>query len=186
MTVPEICNGCSQLRKKKPIHGYQDYVFDEDMQGAGGILVLNDSFRWNRGITPIDGKELGLLLQAYEEAGIPESEFKMISHSVCIKCPYVAADDMSTNDMKICRTHLESTIKTVKPKFIICFGNVSMKMLLKKSGIMTKRGNLYDYDGIPVMLIEEGQSQPGREAERLDAGDRFNEHRAAAQELAED
>jgi len=151
MSIPEICNGCSQLRKKKPIHGYQDYVLDDDMQNAGGILVLNDSFRWNNGITPVEGKELSLLLQAYEEAGIPESEYPHITHSACIKCPYVAADDMSTNDMKICRTHLENTIKAVNPKFIICFGNVSMKMLLKKSGIMSKRGSLFDYNGIPVM-----------------------------------
>lgn len=149
MAISEICNGCSQLKKKKPIHGYQDYIHDGQQ---ADILVLNDSFRWSpNGITPVEGKELSLLLRAYSEAGIPEEDLGMISHSACIKCPYVGADDMSTNDMKICRTHLENTIKVTKPKLIICFGNVSLKMLLKKSGIMKKRGSLFDYNGIPVM-----------------------------------
>jgi len=149
MAISEICNGCSQLKKKKPIHGYQDYLHDGQQ---ADILILNDSFRWGQGgIAPVDGSELALLLRAYEEAGIPEEEYLAFSHSACIKCPYVGSDDMSANDMKICRVHLEHTIKVTKPKLIICFGNLSLKMLLKKSGIMTKRGSLFDYNGVPVM-----------------------------------
>lgn len=52
---------------------------------------------------------------------------------------------MTPNNMNLCRQHLEATIDKVKPKLIFTCGNLPMKMLLKKSGITTKRGKSFEY-----------------------------------------
>ena len=48
-------------------------------------------------------------------------------------------------DMKICRQHLENTIDKVKPKLVMPCGNLAMKMLIKKSGITSKRGRSFEF-----------------------------------------
>lgn len=144
----EICSGCSQLNTKKPRHGIQDYL---SVQQAD-LLFLTESFRWENGPKTISGKELALLLESMEKAGLPP-EKTSFAISPAIKCPFVSADTMKTKDANICRKHLEYTILAYKPKFIVCLGNLAFNMLTKKSGIMKKRGSLFEYNGIPVMPI---------------------------------
>lgn len=52
---------------------------------------------------------------------------------------------MTPNNLKLCREHLDSTIDKVKPRLIYACGNLAMKMIIKKSGIMDKRGSSYEY-----------------------------------------
>ena len=62
-----------------------------------------------------------------------------------VKCPSVKEADMTPDNMKLCRVHLEATIDKVKPKLVFPCGNLAMKMLIKKSGITSKRGKSYEY-----------------------------------------
>ena len=52
---------------------------------------------------------------------------------------------MNPNNMNLCRVHLEATIDKVKPKLVFPCGNLAMKMLIKKSGITSKRGKSYEF-----------------------------------------
>lgn len=51
-----------------------------------------------------------------------------------------------------CREYLEKTISLVQPKIIIAWGAVAAQNLLKTStGITKLRGQMYDFNGIPVI-----------------------------------
>jgi uncharacterized protein YprB with RNaseH-like and TPR domain len=65
--------------------------------------------------------------------------------SPAVKCSGVKESDMTPKNMNICRAHLSQTIEAVKPKIVFACGNLPLKMLLKKSGIKDKRGNIYEY-----------------------------------------
>lgn len=148
MTPPTICTGCKILKESKPRHGIQDYLKAKPVD----ILFLSDSMRWENGPTPITGKEQAILLDSMEQAGIPLHTLSW-EVSPAVKCPWVGANSMGAKDKEICRKHVENTITAFKPKMIVCLGNQAFNMLTKKSGIMDKRGSLFDYNGIPVIPI---------------------------------
>jgi len=54
--------------------------------------------------------------------------------------------DMKTDDIKICRQHIQSTIDTIKPRLVFACGNLAMKMILRKSGITNKRGKAFEFE----------------------------------------
>jgi len=62
-----------------------------------------------------------------------------------VKCPSVFDKTITAKDKNICRKYVEQTIDHVKPKLVFACGNLPMNMLLKKSGILKKRGNSYQY-----------------------------------------
>ena len=76
-----------------------------------------------------------------------------IEYSPSIKCPFVKEADLTTKDRKICKKYLEATVAQVKPSLIFSTGNLAMKMLIGKSGIMAKRGTCFMYGDIPVIPL---------------------------------
>ena len=68
------------------------------------------------------------------------------TYSASVKCPSVKEVDMSPDNMKLCRKHLDKTIERVSPTLVFVCGNLAMKMLIKKSGITSKRGRAYEYE----------------------------------------
>lgn len=128
-----LCSGCSILTKPKPCHSVMDY---EELKPSR-TLFLSDSIKYKNGSTSAFSKqELDLIRSAFPE------EFAV---AASVKCPSVKEADMSPANMNICRQHLEATIDKVKPELIFVCGNLPMKMLIKKSGITTKRGKSFDY-----------------------------------------
>ena len=130
-----LCEGCSILNKIKPCHSVMDY---KD-KGTSDVLFLSDSLKYmraSREAVAFGKKELDLIKQYYKE------DFET---AAAIKCPGVKDADFSPSDMKLCRVHLEATIDKIKPKLVFPCGNLSMKMLIKKSGITSKRGKSFDY-----------------------------------------
>jgi uncharacterized protein YprB with RNaseH-like and TPR domain len=129
----ELCEGCSILKKSKPCHSIMDY---EELPQSE-VLFLSDSIKYKYG----------------EAQPYSPMEYKTIEDAtsvsfVCaasVKCPSVREADMFPADMKICRQHLEETIDKVKPKLVFPCGNLAMKMLIKKSGITSKRGKAYEF-----------------------------------------
>ena len=128
-----LCDGCTILEKSKPCHSVMDY---EDLQESP-VLFLSDSLKYRLGtISCFSKPELALISDCYKES---------YQIAASVKCPSVKEGDMSPNNMNLCRTHLEATIDKVKPKLVFPCGNLAMKMLIKKSGITSKRGKSYEF-----------------------------------------
>jgi DNA polymerase len=57
------------------------------------------------------------------------------------------------DEMETCLPYLSKQIDLIKPKMILCLGLTAAKGLLKKKESLTKlRGQVFDYDGIKVMV----------------------------------
>lgn len=128
------CSGCSILEQNKPCHSVMDY---EDLPESDTLFV-SDSLRYKNGATSaFSPLHMDMLRQAFPEDFVVAAS---------VKCPSVREGDLSTSDSKICRKHIEATVDKVKPKLIFACGNLAMKMLLKKSGITSKRGKAFEYE----------------------------------------
>jgi len=128
-----LCKGCSILEKSKPCYSVMDY---EELKESS-VLFLSDSLTYKFGNTlPFRSSEYKLLKEVYKEP---------FACGASVKCPSVKEADMTPDNMKICRAHLEATIDKVKPKLVFPCGNLAMKMLIKKSGITDKRGKSYEF-----------------------------------------
>ena len=129
----ELCEGCTILSQSKPDYAHMDY----EKLNPSPVLFLSDSFKHRLGkLSPFSKKEKELLKELYPYPA---------SFSASVKCPTVKEGDMTPNNMKLCRVHLEATIDKVKPKLVFPCGNLAMKMLIKKSGITNKRGKSYEF-----------------------------------------
>ncbi len=128
-----LCDGCSILQKSKPVHAAVDY---HDLKQSD-VLFLSDSYKHRFGkVFPFATMEKELIQECFPYE---------CTVSTSIKCPSVKEADMTPDNMKICRKHLDLTVEAVKPKLIFTCGNLAMKMLIKKSGITDKRGKSFEY-----------------------------------------
>jgi len=131
-----LCEGCTILSKNKPCNSIMDYEQLEECP----TLFLSDSLKYKFGGTfPFLKAELNLITETYREP---------FMCAASVKCPSVKEADMIPDNMVICRAHLEATIDKVKPKLVFVCGNLAMKMLIKKSGITSKRGKSYEFTSI--------------------------------------
>tara|TARA_R110002012_G_scaffold34684_2_gene99838 strand:+ start:9244 stop:10260 length:1017 start_codon:yes stop_codon:yes gene_type:complete len=128
------CEGCTILEKKKPKYCVLDY----EHLNACDVLFLSDSIKHRFGSSSAFSKQERELIDEY----FPNSDYVM---AAAVKCPSVKEVDMSPNNMEACRNHLQATLDKVKPRLVFVCGNLAMKMLIKKSGITSKRGKSYDY-----------------------------------------
>ena len=129
-----LCAGCSVLDKSKPVHSHMDY---ESLQ-ENEVLFLADSFSFRfHNIYPFSDKEKTIIDEVFPGSNP--------AFSASIKCPSVKEGDMTPDNMVLCRKHLQATVDKVKPKLILPCGNLAMKMLIKKSGITSKRGKSFEF-----------------------------------------
>lgn len=119
---------------------------DYEMADESDVLFISDSIFW-------DGMGNALRDDVYDFLSYTCDRIGMEDWQVLAgaKCPSVKEKDFKTEDFHICRTHTEATINKVKPKLIIPLGNFALKLVTKKSGILKKRGGVFDYKGIPVV-----------------------------------
>tara|TARA_R110000782_G_scaffold102791_5_gene190175 strand:+ start:10497 stop:11525 length:1029 start_codon:yes stop_codon:yes gene_type:complete len=130
----KLCEGCSILKKSKPVHCHLDY---EDMEEVD-VLFVSDSFKYRNGVMRAFGKkDLDLIREMY-----PGPAFGV---TASVKCPSVKDKDQTAGDLKICRQHLEATIDKLKPTLVYACGNLPMRMFIKRSGISNKRGSAFPY-----------------------------------------
>jgi uracil-DNA glycosylase family 4 len=131
------CEGCTILNKNKPFHCNKEY--DEDKQVD--ILFLSDSYKWNNGkLSCFRKEEEALLVECLHPLYQHIRDGLKIEFAASVKCPSVFEADMTPNNMKICRKHLNDTIERRRPKLVYVCGNLAMKMLIKKSGVSGKDG----------------------------------------------
>ena len=130
-----LCEGCSILGKSKARHSVMDYEGKEETQ----VLFLSDSLAFQHGeAKPFNNKDYKFLAEQFTGGS-----FKTAS---AVKCTQVKEADMKTEDIKICRQHMQATIDTFKPRLVFACGNLAMKMIIKKSGITSKRGKAFEFE----------------------------------------
>jgi len=138
---PSLCEGCTILDKNKPVHSVLDYKETEEAP----VLFLSDSLKYNYGSTSaFSNGEVSKVIEPATKF-IPAGG---VAYSAAVKCPDVREADMSPANMVICRQHLSDTIDKIKPRLVFVCGNLAMKMLVKKSGITSKRGKSFDYESL--------------------------------------
>jgi hypothetical protein len=117
------------------------------------VLFLSDSLQYDP-VTCISNsfsnEGLKLILASLKRFTGLKVEFQ-----AAVKCPTVKEADIDSPSKDICRVHMQESIRKCKPRLIFACGNLAMVMLLKKSGIMDKRGTrfIYELDGIRYNVI---------------------------------
>jgi len=136
-----FCVDCSILQKTKPVYCVLDY----EQLKRGDVLFLSDSIKHRFGSSYAFSKPEREVISEF----FPGDSYQM---AAAVKCPSVKEADMSPDNMVACRNYLQATIEKVKPRLVFVCGNLAMKMLIKKSGITSKRGKSYEFTS------EEGHS----------------------------
>ena len=132
------CEGCSILDQNKPSYA----IMDHDELDTARVLFLSDSVRYKYGkFSAFSDLEINKVL-APATSFMDEDEY---TFAASVKCPDVREADMSPNNMNLCRAYLTATIDRVQPELVLACGNLAMKMLVKKSGITSKRGKSFEY-----------------------------------------
>jgi|TARA_R110002020_G_scaffold146881_6_gene321864 hypothetical protein len=141
----DFCKECSILSKTKPLYCVNDY----DHLKASDVLFLSDSIKYRFGKSYAFSKQEREIISEV----FPGSSYQT---AASVKCPSVKEADMSPTNMEACRNFLEATIDKVKPRLVFACGNLAMKMLIKKSGITSKRGKSYEFstdDGHTCIVV---------------------------------
>jgi len=143
--VQSHCKDCSILLKRKPVYCVEDYL---DLE-RGEVLFLSDSIKYRFGKSFAFSKEERELISKFFPGGTYQT-------AASVKCPSVKEVDMTPSNMEACRNYLQATIDKVQPRLVFVCGNLAMKMLIKKSGITSKRGKSYEYstdDGHSCIVV---------------------------------
>lgn len=108
--------------------------YDEDKQGL-----------------PFVGKAGILLDKMLAAIGLDRKSNCYIANIV--KCRPPQNRDPFPQEQDACFSFLEAQINILKPKMILCMGKISSnKMLKQEAPIGTLRGQLFEYNGIPLMV----------------------------------
>ena len=141
----EFCRDCSILQKRKPVYCILDY---EHLKPSD-VLFLSDSIKYRFGKSYAFSSEERDIISEF----FPGESYQT---AASVKCPSVKEADMTPTNMEACRNYLQATLDKVKPMLVFVCGNLSMKMLIKKSGITSKRGKSYEYttdDGHSCIVV---------------------------------
>lgn len=128
------CDGCPVLDKKKAKHCiYRD---TSELPEREDILFLSDSYKYKDGLfQEFTSIELNSIL-----AAIPE-DISSVGFMAAANCPSLTDKTMKTKELNLCRNHLIRNLLHLRPKLIFACGNLPMKLLTKKSGIIKHRGS---------------------------------------------
>lgn len=138
------CGNCNVLKLRKPFNCKKDYLNVKHVD----VLFLSDCY----GYSGFNSESMSNgEMEFFTDAIKPMLGSTSYAISPSVKCPTVKEQDLKADDMAICRTFLDETVKAYSPKLIIPLGNLAFKMLTKKSGISKYHGTEFNYDGIPVV-----------------------------------
>lgn len=134
----KFCTGCGILGKPGE-HGIDDYsnLKTCDVLFLGGSYV-NTVY----GLSTFREEELKVIGEVVKTFNGNKIDFL---YSVAVKCPNIREADIDKDDRNICRSHVEATIDTAKPKLIYACGELAYIMLFKRKGCSKHRGVTLDY-----------------------------------------
>ncbi|QEL18096.1 uracil-DNA glycosylase [Limnoglobus roseus] len=119
---------------------------------------------------PFVGKAGQLLNRIITAAGLKREEIYICN---VLKCRPPNNRTPAVDECKNCRPYLDRQLELLQPKVILCLGNVPTKNLLNTAtGITRMRGQVYKYNGVPVVCTYhpsyimrlEGQGEAERKA----------------------
>lgn len=113
------------------------------------IMIVGEApgFREDEVEKPFAGKSGKLLEQTLEAHGLSRSKCFLTNVN---KCRPPENRTPNKTEQKACRHYLDDEIAWVKPKFILLVGNTALSVI-KKSGIMSKRGETFSLGDAAVM-----------------------------------
>lgn len=98
---------------------------------------------------PFVGKAGQLLNRIIEKAGLTRDEIYICN---VLKCRPPNNRKPHADECRNCRPFLDRQIELLAPKVILCLGGVAANNLLgNTTGITKLRGQLYDYNGVPLV-----------------------------------
>lgn len=143
--VSHKCEGCSILSKPIGKHSIMDYECEPERD----VLFMSDSLKLFDGdYVAFRSNEWSLIMREVRKTGYADK----IGFTSSVKCPSIKKDDMSAKNRKICRQHVEDTIKQYKPKVVFACGSLATMMLYGKNVDSVK------IRGIPVDMEMGGHS----------------------------
>lgn len=122
------CNGCKILNKPLPQYAILDY----EGQSEVDVLFLSDSPKMFQGEYVAFRVAEYNVIQTEIRKHIDTKKYK-IGYTSSVKCPNIKYDDITAKDRKICRSHLDDTIKQYKPKLIFACGKLATTMIYGKN-----------------------------------------------------
>lgn len=109
---------------------------------TAGLLIVGESPGATEVLAgqPFVGEAGKLSSKILKEAGIDESDVFYANACRCL----IPKKDLSNTDIKLalqcCRPALVRAIEVVRPKLIVCYGDIALTQVLKQRGITKKRG----------------------------------------------
>ena len=127
--------------------------FYRDDVGEEKIVFIHDSCVRQRGqVFQFSDEEFGILGSLLSQTSLPLDSYQFVA---AIKEIGATEDTVTTPDLHKNRPLLEEELREIKPTLIFLLGNLSMRTLLKKSGITNKRGKEFwlEMDDVSVPVV---------------------------------
>jgi uracil-DNA glycosylase family 4 len=133
------CAGCKILGQPRIKHAVMDHEGKDPVK----VLFISDSLKYLEGdFYPFRTNEYLLLKKSLRDCGFVGTT----GFTASVKCPNIKAEEMSAEDMKICRQHLYESIRQYRPLLVFTCGSLANRMLIGKSQSEAKsRGKLVDF-----------------------------------------
>jgi uracil-DNA glycosylase family 4 len=109
------------------------------------VMVIGEApgYREDELHKPFAGRSGQLLDSVLEKAGLPR---RSVFITNAAKCRPPDNRTPGKIELKACRPYLDDELKAVKPSYVLLLGNTALGVV-KKSGIMKQRGNVFDLNG---------------------------------------
>lgn len=130
--------------------GRKNIVFGEGNAGADLMFIGEGPGRdEDMQARPFVGEAGKLLTKLIIKLGFRREEVYIAN---IVKCRPPHNRDPEEDEILTCKPFVVRQIEAIKPKVIVCLGRISAQVLLKSTVPISKlRGNLFDFNGIPVM-----------------------------------
>jgi len=138
------CTRCELHKAKKNYVPGEGCIFPDIMFIGEGPGETEDNFG-----KPFIGKAGQLLDKLITRMGYTRDT---VFIGNIVKCRPPGNREPSINEVDACLPYLHAQIEVIMPKVIVCLGRTAMNHLLGASySIMGKRGQQFDFKGIPVI-----------------------------------
>lgn len=107
------------------------------------VMIVGEApgFREDDIRKPFAGKSGQLLDATLAEVGLSRAEVFITN---AVKCRPGENRTPKVSEIKACAQYLDQELEHVQPKFVLTVGNIGLRAMTKKSGILKHRGNIYE------------------------------------------
>lgn len=126
-------------------------------EGEYDLMIIGESpgIEEDRAGYPFVGSSSNYLFKFLEKAGI---DLDRVFCTYIIRCLPLRQRKPTAGEIKSCIQHLRYEIEQIKPKVVMCLGNLSLKAFKLGSGITTIRGKVFekkfvDWEDGPIFTV---------------------------------